>query len=95
MLATGRADWSFATAMTVFTRSSTEGGGWSDGYFTLLCIVLVGYAVLGKGFAYFGVPPIFMGEVTLIAGAAVLLASGCLVATLASFCSLLLAVTML
>jgi hypothetical protein len=95
LLATGRADGSFETAMTVFTRNPTEGGGWSDGYFTLLCIVLVGYAVLGKGFAYFGVPPIFVGEVALIAGATVLLASGCLVATLASFCSLLLAVTML
>lgn len=95
LLATGRADRSFETAMTVSTPSSTEGGAWSDGYFTLLCIVLVGYAVLGKGFAYFGVPPIFIGEVALVAGAAVLLYSGCLVATLTSFCSLLLAITML
>lgn len=33
---------------------------------------LVGYAVLGKGWAYVGLPPIFIGEVLLLLGAIVL-----------------------
>lgn len=33
----------------------------------LLAFVLTGYAFLGKGFAYLGVPPLFIGEITLVA----------------------------
>lgn len=39
----------------------------------LLCIMLVGYALLGKGWAYLGVPPVFVGEVTLLVGLILLL----------------------
>jgi hypothetical protein len=30
-----------------------------------ICTLLAGYAFLGKGFAYLGFPPIYIGEVTL------------------------------
>src|SRR5947207_3498263 len=64
-----------------------------DRYVLLLCCVLMGYALLGKGFAYFGYRPIFVGEFTFIAGLLALLRSGCLVALLASAPCLLLAMT--
>ena len=35
---------------------------------TLLAVVLLGYAVCGKGFAYVGMPPLFIGELTLGCG---------------------------
>lgn len=34
----------------------------------LLSFLLLGYAYLDKGFAYVGVPPVFIGEITLIIG---------------------------
>lgn len=34
----------------------------------LIGISLVGYSVLGKGYAYLGVPPLFIGEVALLLG---------------------------
>lgn len=38
-----------------------------------LGLLLAGYAVFGKGFAYLGMPPLFVGEIVLAWGAAVLL----------------------
>lgn len=37
-------------------------------FFKWLSLVLLGYAVGGRGFAYFGIPPLFVGEITLIIG---------------------------
>jgi hypothetical protein len=34
-------------------------------------VVILGYAVAGRGFAYLGVPPIFVGEVVLVLGLAI------------------------
>jgi hypothetical protein len=34
----------------------------------LLCLTLLGYALFGKGFAYVGAPPLFVGEVVLLCG---------------------------
>jgi O-Antigen ligase len=65
-----------------------------DRYILALSCVLMGYAVLGKGFAYLGYPPVLVGELTFVAGFFVLLRSGCLVAVFASGPSLLLAATM-
>jgi hypothetical protein len=42
--------------------------GRADWYLRVLCIVLVCYAIAGKGFAYLGYPPIFIGELLLVAG---------------------------
>ena len=65
-----------------------------DRYVLALCCVLLGYALLGKGFAYFGYRPIFVSELIFIAGLLVFLRSGCLVALFASAPCLLLAATM-
>jgi len=37
-------------------------------FFRLLCVVLVGYALLGRTFAGLGVPPVYVGEVVLGVG---------------------------
>jgi hypothetical protein len=41
-------------------------------FVTLLCFVLLGYALSGRGFAYVGVPPLFIGEISLLLGMAAL-----------------------
>jgi hypothetical protein len=40
----------------------------ADRWLLLLALVLMGYALGGKGFAYFGIPPLFVGEATLAVG---------------------------
>ena len=37
---------------------------WLDG----LCVLLMGYALFGKGFAYLGFAPLFVGEIVLLTG---------------------------
>ncbi|WP_244486185.1 hypothetical protein [Bradyrhizobium viridifuturi] len=49
---------------------------------------------MGKGFAYWGYRPLFVGEIAFLAGVFVLLRSGCLLAVFASGPSLVLAVAM-
>lgn len=44
-----------------------------DRYFMFLCLVLLGYALGGRGFAYWGVNPLFVGEIMLLTGVAVML----------------------
>jgi len=56
---------------------------------------LLGYAVVGKGFAYLGLPPIFIGEMALLAGSIVFLRTRCAAAALVSLPSLLLSATMI
>jgi hypothetical protein len=41
-------------------------------YLFFLGIVLAGYAILGKGFAYVGIPPLYIGEAALFTGILVL-----------------------
>ena len=40
----------------------------ADRYLAVLAACLLGYALLGRAFAYLGVPPVFIGEVMLAAG---------------------------
>lgn len=56
----------------------------------LIClfILLFGYALFGKGFAYIGAPPIFVSEIVLLMGLAALLLSGCWLAVLMTLPSL-------
>ncbi len=68
---------------------------WGDRYLTFLAIVLLGYALLGKGFAYIGFPPLYVGEIAFLTGIAVLFRSGALVASVATLPSLLLIATMM
>jgi hypothetical protein len=42
-------------------------------FVTFLCLVLLGYSLLGRGFAYLGIPPLFIGEVSLVLGLVTLL----------------------
>lgn len=51
-----------------------------EGYLVALCTVLAGYACVGKGFAYLGVPPLYIGEIALALGCLVLWRSRCLAA---------------
>lgn len=44
-------------------------------WFGALCIALAGYAIAGKGFAYIGIPPLFIGEILAVVGVAILLTS--------------------
>ena len=37
-------------------------------WITGLCLVLAGYALMGKGFAYLGVAPLFIGELLMLGG---------------------------
>lgn len=61
---------------------------WGDRYLGLLCFVLAGYAIFGKGFAYVGVPPLFIGEITLVLGVLALMASRSWIAMLMTVPSL-------
>jgi hypothetical protein len=44
----------------------------------MLGIVLLGYALFGRSFAYLGAPPVFLGEILLVMGILATLASGSL-----------------
>jgi hypothetical protein len=77
------------TRLPPIPRSTSLG----DRYILALSCVLLGYAVMGKGFAYFGYPPVFVGELAFFAGGLVLLRSGCLIAVFGFGPSLLLAAT--
>ncbi|NKE44144.1 O-antigen ligase family protein [Roseomonas frigidaquae] len=62
-----------------------------DRYLVALAIVLCGYAVSGKGFAYLGVAPLYVGEILLGIGLLVMFASGCMLAAFTNLPNLLLA----
>lgn len=74
--------------------STSKPIGLSDQYLILLSGVLLGYAMIGKGFAYLGLSPLFIGEIALSAGLVAVLRTGCLIAALATLPSLVLAATM-
>ncbi|MFL5330791.1 MAG: O-antigen ligase family protein [Gemmataceae bacterium] len=55
-------------------------------WLTLLCVTLLGYALAGKGFAYIGMPPLFIGEVALLCGLVPFIIDGCWYQTLRTPC---------
>jgi len=55
-----------------------------DRYLALLAIVLLGYALMGKGFAYLGLPPLYVGELAFLSGIIVFLRTGAFVGALAT-----------
>jgi hypothetical protein len=55
----------YATPPHAASRSTLR-----DHFVSLLAIVLLGYALAGRGFAYVGAPPLFIGEITLGCGLA-------------------------
>ena len=52
------------------------GAGLSRVFLSVLIVVLAGYAFLGRGFSYFGVAPLYVGEMTLAVGLGALFANG-------------------
>jgi len=76
-----------ADTSRIQSREASSGG---DRYLALLAIVLLGYAVMGKGFAYLGFPPLYVGEIAFLTGIVVFLRIGIFVGTLATLPALLL-----
>jgi O-antigen ligase/polysaccharide polymerase Wzy-like membrane protein len=65
-----------------------------DRYLAFLAIVLLGYAVMGKGFAYLGFPPLYVGEIAFLGGMIVFLRTGASVGALATVPAVLLVALM-
>src|SRR5215469_11226636 len=61
-----------------------------DLYIVLLGVVLLGYAVMGKGFAYLGFPPLYVGEIAFLGGIVVFLRTGAGVSAMATMPAVLL-----
>src|SRR5215475_3917918 len=61
-----------------------------DRYLAFLGFVLLGYALIGKGFAYLGLPPLYMGEIAFLSGIVVFLGTGVSFGALATLPALLL-----
>ncbi len=67
----------YAPRGRAFDRGATARGVRAgDRYLVWLGIVLTGYTLLSRGFAYVGLPPLFIGEITLALGVATLLRAG-------------------
>jgi hypothetical protein len=77
-----------------YVSSTSRPTSLGDRYLLLLLGVLLGYAFIGKGFAYLGLPPVYVGEMVLLAGFIIFLRTSCLIAALATWPSLLLAAAM-
>jgi hypothetical protein len=86
--------------MIYAARSGPSG----DAYLALLSGVLLGYAMLGKGFAYLpvlswaspsGLPPVYIGEIALLTGVIIFWRTRCLAGLVTTLPALLLAAAML
>jgi hypothetical protein len=73
------------------TRSELLQG---DRYLAFLGFVLLGYALMGKGFAYLGLPPLYMGEIALLSGIIIFLRTGVSVGALMTLPAVLLVALM-
>ena len=71
-----------------------ETRSWNDRYLLLLLGVLAGYAFMGKGFAYLGAPPVYVGKIALLLGTLVFFRIGLMFACLTTLPSLVLAAMM-
>ena len=74
----------------IYTAGSGRSG---DAYLVLLSSVLLGYAILGKGFASLGFPPVYIGEIALLTGVVIFWRTRCLAGALTTLPTLLLAAT--
>ncbi len=66
-------DRSLEDAVRVSPQSA---GFFEPSWLAALCVLLLGYALFGKGFAYLGVAPLFVGEIVLLSGIYVFLRQG-------------------
>jgi len=78
------------------TLKSESRGALSEGdrYLALLAIVLLGYALMGKGFAYLGFPPLYVGEIAFLSGIVIFFRTGAFVGALATLPAVWLVVLM-
>jgi len=67
---------------------------YGDYYLIVLAVVLAGYAIFGKRFAYLGFPPLYIGEITFLLGIVAFVQSRCVVATIANVPMVLLSLLM-
>jgi len=74
--------------------NTSTSGRFGDVYLVLLAGLLLGYAMMGKGFAYLGLPPLYIGEMALLLGILAFWRTGCLFSVLTTLPALLLAATM-
>jgi O-antigen ligase/polysaccharide polymerase Wzy-like membrane protein len=77
-----------------YVSSTSRPTSLGDRYLLLLLGVLLAYALTGRGFAYLGFPPLYVGELALLTGSIIFLRTGCLIAAVATLPSLLLAAAM-
>jgi hypothetical protein len=72
------------------TRLHAASPAFNDYYFMGLGVLLAGYAIGSKAFAYISVPPLYIGDIVLAFGIIAFLKSRCAAGTLATLPSLLL-----
>jgi hypothetical protein len=84
-------DGTLTDSLKTSSRDAVSGG---DRYLALLAFVLLGYALMGKGFAYLGFPPLYVGEIALLTGIVVFLRIGAVFVSLATLPALLLVALM-
>lgn len=73
-------------------KSSPAYWTFTDFYLLTLGVLLTGYAIFGRGFAYIGVPPVYVGDVVFVMGTIAFLKSKCAAASVAILPSLLLGI---
>jgi hypothetical protein len=71
------------------TQLAAASSAFTDYYFVGLGVLLAGYAIGSKTFAYISIPPLYIGDVVLAFGIIAFLKSRCAVATLTTLPSLL------
>jgi hypothetical protein len=64
-------------------------------FLSFFCFVLAGYAILGRSFAYLGVPPLYVGEISLALGIVAALLAGNLASAIFNWPGVALALLML
>ena len=72
------------------TQLPAASSAFNDYYFMGLGVLLAGYAIGSKAFAYISIPPLYIGDIVLAFGIIAFLKSRCAAATLATLPSLLL-----
>jgi len=78
------------TATDTLRRRSRDELFLGNLYIALLGVVLLGYAVMGKGFAYLGFPPLYVGEIAFLGGIIVFLRTGAGIGAMATVPAVLL-----
>jgi hypothetical protein len=78
------------TVTDTLRRGQQDARFLGDLYIALLGVVLLGYAVMGRGFGYLGVPPLYVGEIAFLGGIIVFLRTGAGVGAMATVPAILL-----